>query len=62
MARTLVWSESGPSYVSRADADEDLPFEIESIDLERLAEEVIVLLKRELRLERERQGTFSEWR
>lgn len=62
MARTLSRSESGPAYVSRANGDEDPPFEIESIDLERLAEEVIVLLKRELRLERERKGTFSEWR
>jgi hypothetical protein len=58
----LERSESGPAYVSRASAGEAEPFQIESIDLERLAEEVIVLLKRELRLERERLGTFSEWR
>ena len=62
MAETLARSESGPVYVSRANADEDAPFEYKSIDLERLAEEVIALLKRELRLERERRGTFSEWR
>ena len=38
------------------DSQEDLPIDIVDIDLQALADEVYALLKRELRLERDRNG------
>ena len=53
--------ESGPLHISRAEMDEDLPIEIDEIDLERLAEAVLSLLKDQLRVERERLGSRRDW-
>jgi hypothetical protein len=49
------------TYISRAEddpsGDEDAPsIDVEDLDLEALAEELVKLFKRELRLENERRG------
>lgn len=52
--------DSGSLHVSRAEIDEDLLVEIDEIDLESLAEAVLSLLKDQLRLDRERLGSFRD--
>jgi hypothetical protein len=44
------------SELSDPGGEIELPHDVEDIDLEALAEMVVALLKRELLLERERQG------
>lgn len=53
---------SDPADIARAQSDDDPVILIENVDLERLAEAVILLLKREARLERERYGSFPRSR
>ena len=55
-------SGSTPARIFRAETDEDPVLQIDRIDLEALAEEVVALLKRELRLERERRGLHHDRR
>jgi hypothetical protein len=61
----IIDGDSGPSYVSRSadDSDDETnpSIDTEDIDLPALAEEVYVLLKQELWLERERRGWYQIW-
>jgi hypothetical protein len=50
-----------PWPVRRAEEEAELTMDIDDIDLQALAEEVYELLRRELRLERERQGWREVW-
>ena len=54
-----------PSYLfgseEYSESEMDSPVEIEDIDLQALAERVVALLKRELRLENERRGWHRVW-
>jgi hypothetical protein len=56
------YDDPNTSYVFRSEDDEDDDaIDIEDIDLQALAEEVVALLKRELRLEDERRGWHRVW-
>jgi hypothetical protein len=56
------YDDPNTSYVFRSEDDEDDDaIDIEDIDLQALAEEVVALLKRELRLEDERRGWQRVW-
>jgi hypothetical protein len=56
------YDDPNTSYVFRSEDDEDDDaIDIEDIDLQALAEEVVALLKRELRLEDERRGWQCVW-
>ena len=61
----MVASSDHPttSYVvgSEDEDDESIDIDIEDIDLQALAEEVVALLKQELRLEGERRGWHRVW-
>jgi hypothetical protein len=47
--------------VEESPSEGELQMNIEDIDLRALAEEVYVLLRQELRLERERRGWRRDW-
>ena len=49
------------SYVFRSHDEDDDSIDIEDLDLQALAEEVVKLLKRELQLENERRGWRRVW-
>jgi hypothetical protein len=51
-----------PADIARAQPDDNPASRIEDIDLERLAEAVLALLKREASLERERLGSYPQSR
>ena len=56
------YDDPNTSYVFRnEDEEDDESIDIEDIDLQALAEEVVALLKRELRLEGERRGWQHVW-
>jgi hypothetical protein len=56
---------TAPSYLfgsqEYGEGEIDSPAEIEDIDLQALAEIIVALLKRELRLENERRGWHQVW-
>lgn len=56
------YGDPNVSYVFRSDDDEDDDsIDIEDLDLQALAEEVVKLLRRELQLENERRGWHRVW-
>ena len=54
-------SYAPPHVFVEGERDKDSAVSMEDIDLQALAEEVYALLRRELRLERERQGRHQDW-
>lgn len=58
------FDDPNTSYVFRSedeDGEDDELIDIEDIDLQALAEEVVALLKQELRVEDERRGWHRVW-
>jgi hypothetical protein len=56
------YDDPSASYVFGSEDDEDdESIDIEDIDLQALAEELVALLKQELRLEDERRGWHHVW-
>ena len=58
------FDDPNTSYVlgsENEDNEDDESIDIEDIDLQALAEEVVALLKQELRLEDERRGWHRVW-
>jgi hypothetical protein len=51
-----------PPTVISYRADDDELIDIDEMDLSLLAEEIVKLMRNELRLEHERQGWQSRWR
>lgn len=52
---------TAPPHIQRVGENDETVVNIEALDLEALAEEVVKLLKQELRVENERRGWHRVW-